>query len=274
MRANRFNLSKTRMPISRQDARQRVAFTLIELLVVVAMIALLLAILLPSLAQARGSARGTACLSNLRQLATAAHSYAYNGTGRYPVAYYHEFTPDKAIKQEWDFTKVTTWSTGQTVVKPGILWQGTTNPEIQQCPVFTGDANSDGDPYTGYNYNTDYIGKGKGEIPSSTPARIESVKRPGDCALFGDGEWAEGANKFMRAPLDDPDHGGTIRDANLRRAGTQGYRHLSRTNVAFCDGHAATWLERFTTVQPSANRDDIAPGTGFLSSDNKAYDLR
>jgi len=249
-------------------------FTLIEVLVVVAIIALLLAILLPSLAQARGSARGTACLSNLRQLTTAAHSYAYNGCGRYPMAYYSAIDPvaNTMTIYEWDFTKVHNWVAQSIVVKPGVLWHGTSNPEIHQCPAFTGNANSEGDPHTGYNYNTDYIGKGATETPAQAPTRIESVRRPGDCALFGDGEYANGANKFMRAPLDDPDHGGSI--LSQRHAGTQGYRHLRRTNVTFCDGHAATWRHRFTTVQPPASLDDIGPGTGFLSSDNSAYDLR
>ena len=45
-------------------------FTLIELLVVVAIIAILAAILLPALSKARSKARETACMNNLRQLAT------------------------------------------------------------------------------------------------------------------------------------------------------------------------------------------------------------
>ena len=55
--------------------RRCTAFTLIELLVVIAIIAILSAILFPVFAQARGSARAISCLSNLKQLSSAAVMY-------------------------------------------------------------------------------------------------------------------------------------------------------------------------------------------------------
>jgi prepilin-type N-terminal cleavage/methylation domain-containing protein/prepilin-type processing-associated H-X9-DG protein len=54
---------------------RRAAFTLIELLVVIAIIAILAAILFPVFAQAREKARQTTCLSNHRQVGTAAMMY-------------------------------------------------------------------------------------------------------------------------------------------------------------------------------------------------------
>ena len=61
------------------------AFTLIELLVVIAIIAILAAILFPVFASARENARKTACLSNEKQIGTAAQMYMQDFDG----ALYH-----------------------------------------------------------------------------------------------------------------------------------------------------------------------------------------
>jgi prepilin-type N-terminal cleavage/methylation domain-containing protein/prepilin-type processing-associated H-X9-DG protein len=66
--------------------RNRRGFTLIELLVVIAIIAILAAILFPVFAKAREKARQTSCLSNARQMATAAISYAQDYDECLPVA--------------------------------------------------------------------------------------------------------------------------------------------------------------------------------------------
>lgn len=66
--------------------RSRRGFTLIELLVVIAIIAILAAVLFPLFIQSKESAKRSACLSNLRQLGSAAHMYADNWNDRYPQA--------------------------------------------------------------------------------------------------------------------------------------------------------------------------------------------
>jgi len=268
------------------NPRAKKGFTLIELLVVIAIIGLLLAVILPALAAAREKSRSVVCLSKLRQMTIAACVYTGSNDGYYPIAQYQETTASGHIWYHWDFTVVTEYNMNVTVispgnttitVRPGILWQGDTVEKIHQCPSFKGNSNTTNDPYTGYNYNTSYIGHGQGEYVE-TPAKAGEVLRPSACALFGDGQYSGGANKFMRAPLRSE---GDL-TFNARYVGTQGYRHRRRTNVAFCDGRAVSWDKLYTNVEPArytTNLEDHNEETrdnkiGFLSPNNSAYDLR
>lgn len=246
---------------------KQLAFTLIELLVVIAIIAMLTGILVPSLSRAKGMARRVKCLSNLRNMIIAANQYAILYDGRYPLAMYTPKPGGTHVYVSWDFKY-----RADGTIEPGLLWSIGQDMEVQQCPSYEGPANWAGDKYTGYNYNTSYIGHGgaydpggEGKIINSV--RIMDVKDPTNCALFGDGEYSGGANKFMRSPFQAPGD----REFGSRSAGTQGFRHLGGTSVGFCDGHAATLDQRYTKTSdpmPSFTED-----TGFISPDNSLYDL-
>ncbi len=62
----------------------RRGFTLIELLVVIAIIAILASILFPVFSRARESARRTACVSNVKQIATGMMMYVSDYDSSYP----------------------------------------------------------------------------------------------------------------------------------------------------------------------------------------------
>ncbi len=239
----------------------RRAFTLIELLVVVAIIATLLSILLPALAGARDAAHAAQCRSNLRQMIAAAHVYAHRYAGSLPPAY--GGTPQRL--ESWE---ITTLRTSPPRYVPGTLWDDAGNIALQQCPAYLGPDNWSDAPFTGYNYNTSYLGKGLFESPPD-PATLDMIQTPTRTAAFGDGGFAGGANKFMRAPRGDRSRG----DADFttgRHAGTQAFRHQRATLVAFADGHAAAHPDAYppgsTTPTPHAP-------TGFLGPDDDLYDL-
>jgi prepilin-type processing-associated H-X9-DG protein len=197
---------------------------------------------------------------------------------RYPIAYYTAKKDNIRYYYSWDFTTWKDWGQSPPVecVEPGLLWMGDTDNRVHQCPSFYGSDNWLADPYTGYNYNTSYIGMDETVTPNSS-AKVTEVLLPGRTALFGDGEFSSGANKFMRAPFSNP------RDASFsdpgRAAGTQGYRHRGKTNVAFCDGHAQSWAERYIETDPVGRQEledynrTSEVKTGFLSENNCIYDL-
>jgi prepilin-type N-terminal cleavage/methylation domain-containing protein/prepilin-type processing-associated H-X9-DG protein len=242
------------------------AFSLVELMVVMAVITMLLSILLPGLQRARQECKRITCLTNLRQMVIAANVYVQNNDGYYPIAYYYEISGQKFTSYCWDFTSIKDWDTLEQKVIPGLLWEGQTIEKIQQCPSFNGASNWLDDPYSGYNYNVSYIGHGSAEA-FAKPVKAMEVKHPSKCALFGDGQWSGGANKFMRSPfLWGKD------TFPARSAGTQGFRHLGKTNVVYCDGSACSSARCYTQTEAS-EVPNIAPGTGFLSPDNSAYDL-
>jgi prepilin-type N-terminal cleavage/methylation domain-containing protein/prepilin-type processing-associated H-X9-DG protein len=238
---------------------KRAAFSLIELLAVIAIVGVLAAVLVPSILERVEDGKRAQCASNLRQFGMAAYIYTSNHEGLFPAAFRAESRPGIRYQYAWDFTNVR--EGGAFRVEPGLLWAGTPDARIHQCPSYAGSANWLVDPNSGYNYNTSYIGA------PEDPAHRDTITNPAGTALFGDGEWMGGANKFMRSPRASPKDDGF----SGRYAGTQGYRHLGKTNVAFSDGHAATHAERGTTYDGPPSF--IAPGTGFLGQDNTLYDL-
>lgn len=253
--------------------RCRRAFSIIELVVVVAVVALLLGMLVPALSGVRSAGRGAACLSNLRQMSIAAQRYALEYRF-FPPAIRFENDGGGLVNVAWDY--VTTFD--KRLLSPGALWDFSDDPgNVQQCPEYHGTTNFGGDPHTGYNYNTTYIG-GEGQFMSwgwdnfRPGARYSACRRTAQVAVFGDGGIASGVvNKFMRAPMNSVEH-----DLQKVYGGTQAFRHAGATNVAYLDGHVAPagspCRGRLATEALLDHMD--YPDNGFLSEDDRAYDPR
>lgn len=250
----------------------RRGFTLLELTVVIAVVLLLFGLLLPALSSAGAAARTATCLSNLRQLSLAAVSYANRSNGRFPVGVRYESNGQVLTTIAWDWKH----QPGSDPV-PGPLWGGVTDPgRVQQCPECVANSNFN-DPHTGYNYNTTYIA-GEATFPQLGWANVRPGLPPGlwrrteTTAVFGDGGWKGGTNKFMRAPMN------TIEEnLSIVYGGGQAFRHAGRTNVAYLDHHVGTVAtpHRGKLATDSLLRDIMAfPENGFLSDDDAAYDPR
>ncbi|MCH2145249.1 MAG: hypothetical protein MK082_08905 [Phycisphaerales bacterium] len=260
----------------------RRAITLVETITVFGIITLLLALAAGAATKVGREARSGTCRSNLRQIALATESYRNVNDGELPAAILFFDEPGGGVRTvAWDFEQS---SSGE--VKPGPLWSYVDGGmEVHQCPEFKGPSTFGSDPWTGYNYNTSFLGA-EGQYPwtgqdgrrmqgwdAARPGlRSSSHHKPDRCAMFADGGWHGGANKFMRAP------GNTVEyDLGRVYAGGQAFRHGGCCNVVHLDGHCSGLCEPREGVHAQAwlLKDIMAfPRNGFLSDDDSLYDPR
>lgn len=193
--------------------RGKEGWSLVELLVVIGIIALFTAIFFPVFARAREKARQTTCLSNLRQLATAATLYSDDYDG------YHtrgQFAP---------FTGVHTWL---DAIDPYLK-----SKQIAVCPTAR---RTTALPYS-YGYNISYWGAGDlldgmHGVQDLMPVHQSNVIEPSETVWMIDFEryWGCGLEFGLEEPT---------------------WRHNEGANAAFVDGHASwrkTLEDRLWTI--------------------------
>ena len=248
-------------------------WTLVELLVAIAVVAILTGLLLPAVQRARGTAQATVCKSNLRTITMAALDYT-QAFDHAPAAVWRKEHADGGVTtMQWDWTVQPngTWSLG-------VIGQRLDRPLADlACPLWTGptpEDDSDQPPFTGYNYNTSFVG-GEAPFPAVGFQAIRVGVAPSGwqhtgAVMFGIGGWSGGTNRYMRAPGNHEFVG-----AATCCAGAQSFQHVGeRTHFSKLDGSVGV------SAAPSDGGHDQGyaaqildhPNNGFLSDDDRAYD--
>ena len=197
----------------------RNAFTLIELLVVIAIIAILAAILFPVFARAREKARQTSCLSNQKQMGTAAQMYVQDYDERFPLSYYVSTNAQGPCA----FTFL-------AAVEPYVK-----NRQIYQCPSEPKAMDIDGafralglpggecGGFTWASYNFNYA-------LTNIGVALASIEYVAETAVASDGNLAAQQNSCAWNLFDSPVQA----------------RHNDIVNASYADGHAKTFTARLS----------------------------
>ncbi|MGB9881144.1 MAG: DUF1559 domain-containing protein [Anaerolineae bacterium] len=220
---------------------KRRAFTLIELLVVIAIIAILAAILFPVFAKAREKARQSACLSNVKQMAFAVHSYMNDWDNSYPSSARYP-TPDP----KWD--NVYGYGFWMWLIQPYLKTY-----DVSRCPSAPHNKPvwlPENSPYPvanyGYNEYIVYCIDREFNIESNIPLPTQTALIA-DCfnaALFHDwGENEDDNTNWTKAPDRKRLPSGILRIKYANGnggvpGGTLKSRHEG-SNIVYCDAHAA-----------------------------------
>ena len=247
-------------------------WTLVELLVTIAVVAILTGLLLPAVQRARGTAQATICKSNLRTITMAALDYT-QAFDHAPAAIWRKENADGGVTtMQWDWTVQPngTWSLG-------VIGQRLDRPLADlACPLWTGptpEDDSDQPPFTGYNYNTSFVGAKRLFRRGFQAIRVgvaPSGWQHTGAVMFGIGGWSGGTNRYMRAPGNHE----FVGCGNLLCRSTV-FPACWRSN-AFFETRWFGWGVR----APSDGGHDQGyaaqildhPNNGFLSDDDRAYD--
>lgn len=263
---------------------RRSAFTLIELLVVIAIIAILAAILFPVFAQAKAAAKKTGCLSNIKQMSTAAQLYLGDNDDTYPLSSYSAPSSLSSFSNTYYWYMGLVFTSSSVAVldaKYGVLYPYQKNGPIVTCPSATNiKPSTGGAPFTidptnaplGYDVNlfvssklntnsswTAYYGPFSGATQWDEPA---------NSLLIADSAWASSSASDYTVPVTASFNGiypprrlyGTAKNS----ANVQG-RHANVTaNASFQDTHAKSVKVSQSLVTNSTYSNALSDGIGYI----------
>ncbi len=229
------------------------AFTLVELLVVIAIIAILAAILFPVFGRARENGRRTSCQSNLKQIGIGLLQYVQDYDEKLPASFYGTTAgADKTTRTKYKWMDAIF-----PYVKSEQLFICPSEPNAAYKYSGNLGVTEESDDYGSYGQNGTYSKNGDAYTPprssnsGATPylvslSQLASASqtvwvtdinsRQGTDRSYGILWVDENDAKISANPIKTPADDATI-PSGWRQIEKIAERHLSTTNVLYCDGH-------------------------------------